>query len=119
MALRLKNQVYGQIRIKGDQPTFAGDEILHIFVRESLQHDVDCTELGSKTIQLRRGQTMPIYFQCFYNPNQAHMNFEEIKAIPGGLTISATIERNDEILYINNINTPLLDHIDIQLVKHE
>ncbi|CAF0867598.1 unnamed protein product [Adineta ricciae] len=119
MALRLKNQVYGQILIKDDQPTFTGDEILYIFVRESLQHDVDCTELGSKTIQLHRGQAMPIYFQCLYNPNQAHMNFEEIKAIPGGLTISVTIERNDEILYINNINTPLLDHINIQLVKHE
>lgn len=119
MALRLKNQVYGQILIKDDQPSFTGDEILYIFVRDSLQHDVDCIELGSKTIQLRPGQAMPIYFQCAYNPNQAHMNFEEMKVIPGSLTLSATIERNDEILYINNTDTPLLDRIDIHLVKHE
>ncbi|UJR10512.1 hypothetical protein I4U23_014715 [Adineta vaga] len=119
MALRIKNQVYGQIFIKDDHPTFTGDEMLYIFVRDSLRHETDCIELGSKTIQLHRGQSMPILFQCLYNPNQAHMKFNEIKTIPGGVTLAATIERNDEILYINSTDIPLNDNIDIQLIKNE
>jgi len=119
MAAMIKNQVQGQIMIKDEQPSFRGDEILYIFVRDSLRHEMDCIELGSKIIRLSQGQSTPINFQILYNPNNAHMKFEEIKTIPGGVTLAATIERNENILYINNTNIALGENIDINLVKSE
>jgi hypothetical protein len=119
MAKYSKNLVYGEIKIKGIQPIFHGDEILYISVRDSLRHDVDCIELGSKMIFLKKEQLLPIDYQLFYSPYRAHMKFDEIKTIPGGITLSARIERYDQLLYINNTSIPLAKHVDIQLVKIE
>jgi uncharacterized lipoprotein YbaY len=119
MATTIKNRVHGQITIKGEQPNLRGDEILYISVRDSLRHDMECIELGSQTIQLKRGQVFPIDYRCLYDPKKAHMKFEEIKPIPGGITLSARIERNEQLLYINDTDIPLADDIDIQLVKIE
>ncbi|UJR35380.1 hypothetical protein I4U23_028137 [Adineta vaga] len=113
------NRVHGQITIKDEQENFQGNEILYISVRDSLRHDVECIELGSTTIHLRQGQQMPIQYQCIFDPSKAHMKFEQIKSIPGGITLSASIERNDKLLYINDTNIPLDDEIDIELVKVE
>jgi uncharacterized lipoprotein YbaY len=119
MATSLKNLVHGQIKIKGEQPNFYGDEILYISVRDSLRHDRECIELGSRTIYLKKRQLFPIDYLCFYDPYKAHMKFNEIIKIPGGITLSARIERNDQLLYINNTDTALADNIDILLVKVE
>jgi uncharacterized lipoprotein YbaY len=115
----MSTSVNGQIKIKGEKPFFYGDEILYVSVRDSLRHDVECIELGSTTIRLNRGQSMPIDYQCFYDPNKAHMKFNEIKTIPGGITLAARIERNEQLLYVNDTDIPLTDYIDIQLVKVE
>ncbi|CAF0779954.1 unnamed protein product [Adineta ricciae] len=119
MANPLNNRVYGQVTIKNEHDNFRGDETLYISVRDSLRHDAECIELGSTTIQLRQGQRMPINYQCTFDPNKAHMKFEQIKSIPGGITLSASIERKDQLLYVNDTNLPLADEVDIQLVKVE
>jgi len=119
MSASIRNLVHGEIRIKGIQPNFRGDEILYVSVRDSLRHDIECIELGSKIIFLRRGELFPIDYQLFYDPYRAHMKFEEIKTIPGGITLSARIERNGQLLYINNSGISLANHVDIQLVKIE
>jgi uncharacterized lipoprotein YbaY len=119
MARSIRYLVHGQIKIKSEQPYFYGDEILYISVRDSLQHDIDCIELGSKTLYLRKGQLLPINYQCFYDPYKAHMKFKELITIPGGITLSARIERNEQLLYINDTNVSLGNHVDIQLVKIE
>ncbi|CAF3583860.1 unnamed protein product [Rotaria sordida] len=119
MATLTRYQIHGQITIKGEQPKFHGDEILYISIRDSLRHDVPCIELGSKTIYLYQEQSLPIDYQCLYDPYKAHMKFSELKTIPGGITLSAHIERNDKLLYINNTDIPLADNINIQLVKVE
>ncbi|CAF1464537.1 unnamed protein product [Rotaria magnacalcarata] len=119
MTTSINYRVTGHITFKGEQPKFCGDEILHISVRDSLRYDIPCIELGSKTILLYRGQQLPIYYQCYYEPNKAHMKFEELKTIPGGVTLSAQIERNDQLLYVNNTDIPLAEYKDIPLVKFE
>ncbi|CAF0769178.1 unnamed protein product [Adineta steineri] len=119
MATPLKNQVHGQITIKGEQANFHGDEILYISVRDSLRHDAECIELGSISINLYNGQRLPIYYQCSYEPKRAHMNFDQIKSIPGGITLSASIERNDKLLYVNDTDISLAEDVDIELVKVE
>ncbi|CAF2814806.1 unnamed protein product [Rotaria sp. Silwood2] len=119
MATLIRYEVHGRITIKGEQPKFYGDEILYISVRDSLRHDAPCIELGSQTIRLYREQSIPIDYQCLYDPYRAHMKFSEIKTIPGGITLSARIERNEKLLYINDTDIPLVDNIDIQLVKVE
>ncbi|CAF0834414.1 unnamed protein product [Adineta steineri] len=119
MATSNKNQIYGQIIINNNEPNFNGDEILYISIRDSLRHEIDCIELGSKVIHLSKGQSMPIKFQCLYDPTKACMKFEEIKTIPGGITLAATIERNETILYINNTNISLGENINIPLVKND
>jgi uncharacterized lipoprotein YbaY len=119
MATSANNQVHGQIKIKGEKPFFQGDEILYVSVRDSLRHDIECIELGSTTIHLDKGQSIPIDYRCFYDPDKAHMKFKEIKTIPGGITLAARIERNDQLLYVNDTDISLADYIDIQLVKVE
>jgi uncharacterized lipoprotein YbaY len=119
MATSIKNRVHGQIKIKGEQPNFHGDEILYVFVRDTLRYDAECIVLGSTNIRLKKGQQMPINYQCLYDPNKAHMKFEEIKTIPGGITLSASIERNEELLYKNDTDLPLSEEVDIELVKVE
>ncbi|CAF1300788.1 unnamed protein product [Rotaria sp. Silwood1] len=119
MATLIRYEVRGRITIKGEQPKFNGDEILYVSVRDSLRHDVPCIELGSQTIRLYRGQSLPIHYQFLYDPYKAHMKFSELKSIPGGITLSAGIERNENLLYINDTDISLADNIDIQLVKVE
>ena len=119
MATSIKNRVHGQVKIKGEQANFHGDEILYISVRDTLRYDADCIVLGSINIPLQKGQQMPINYQCSYDPNKAHMKFEQIKTIPGGITLSASIERNDKLLYANDTDLPLAEEIDIELVKVE
>lgn len=119
MATTIKNRVHGQIKIKGEQANFRGDEILYISVRDTLRHDADCIELGSTAIYLEKGQRMPINYQCSYDPNKAHMKFEQIKTIPGGITLSASIERDKQLLYTNDTDFPLAEEVDIELVKVE
>jgi uncharacterized lipoprotein YbaY len=117
MSTSIKNRVHGQIKIKGDQANFHGDEILYISVRDSLRHDTECIELGSTNINLRKGQQMPISYQCSYDPNKAHMKFEQIKTIPGGITLQASIERNEQLLYVNDTDRSLAEEVNIELVK--
>jgi uncharacterized lipoprotein YbaY len=119
MATSIKNRVHGQIKIKGEPAHFQGDETLYISVRDTLRYDAECIELGSINIPLYPGQKMPINYQCSYDPNKAHMKFEEIKTIPGGITLSATIERNEQLLYANDTDLPLAEEVDIVLVKIE
>lgn len=119
MTTSILNSVHGQIKIKGEQPKFDGNEILYVCVRDTLRYDADCIELGSTNIPLTKEQRMPIHYQCFYDPTKAHMNFQQIKSIPGGITLSASIERNDELLYANDTDHPLADEVNIQLVKIE
>jgi len=119
MTTTIKNRVHGQINIRDEQPNFHGDEILYIGVRDTLRHDAECIELGSVKIRLQKGQKMPINYQCSYDPYKARMNFQQIKTIPGGITLLASIERNDQLLYTNNTDLPLAEEVDIQLVKIE
>jgi uncharacterized lipoprotein YbaY len=119
MAASIKNRVHGQIKIKGEQANFHGDEILHISVRDTLRHDAECIELGSTNINLHKNHQMPINYQCSYDPNEAHMKFEQIKTIPGGITLSARIERHEQLLYANDTDLPLAEEVDIELVKIE
>jgi uncharacterized lipoprotein YbaY len=119
MSTSIKNRVHGQIKIKGEQANFNGDEILYVSVRDTLRHDAECIELGSTNISLHKGQQMPITYQCSYDPNKAHMKFEQIKTIPGGITLSASIERNEQLLYANDTDLPLAEEVNIQLVKIE
>ncbi len=119
MATSIKNRVHGQIKLKGEQANFRGDEILYISVRDTLRYDADCIVLGSTTIRLQKGQQLPINYQCLYDPNKAHMKFEQIKTIPGGITLSASIERNEQLLYKNDTDLPLAEEVDIELVKVE
>jgi uncharacterized lipoprotein YbaY len=119
MATLTKNRVHGQIKIKGEQPNFHGDEILHVSVRDTLRHDAECIELGSTNIYLYKEQKLPINYQCSYDPNKAHMKFEELKTIPGGITLSASIERKEQLLYTNDTDLPLAEEVDIELVKVE
>jgi len=119
MATPLKNRVHGQVIIKGEQANFHGDEILYISVRDTLRHDAECIELGSTNIRLHKGQQMPIDYQFAYEPNKAHMKFDQIKSIPGGITLSASIECNDKLLYINATDLSLAEEVDIELVKAE
>lgn len=117
MATPTENLVQGQIHIKDQSIDFQGNEILYISIRDSLRHDIECVELGSQTIQLNKNQTFPIAYRCFYDPRKTHMKFDEMKMIPGGITLSATIERDEQILFINETDLPLADQIDIQLIK--
>ncbi|CAF0722380.1 unnamed protein product [Rotaria sordida] len=119
MATFITNSVHGQIKIKGEQPNFHGDEILDMSVRDTLRYDAECIVLGSTNILLNKGQQMPIKYQCFYDPDKAHMKFEQIKSIPGGITLSASIERNGQLLYANNTDLPLAKEVNIELVKIE
>ena len=119
MATSIKNRVHGQVKIKGEEAKFHGDEILCVSVRDTLRYDAECIVLGSTNIRLQPGQTMPIYFQCSYDPNKAHMKFEQIKTIPGGITLSASIERNEQLLYTNDTDLPLAEEVEIELVKVE
>ncbi len=119
MTTTIKTRVHGQIKIKGEQANFHGDEILYVSVRDTLRHDAECIELGSVKIHLQKGQKMPINYQCSYDPNKAHMNFQQIKTIPGGVTLSASIERNEQLLYTNYTDLPLAEEVDIELVKIE
>lgn len=119
MATSTQHRVHGQIKIKGEQANFRGDEILYISVRDTLRHDAECIELGSTNIRLRKGQQLPVNYQCSYDPNKAHMKFEQIKTIPGGITLSASIERNEQLLYTNDTDLPLAEEVDIELVKVE
>lgn len=120
MATSIKRLVHGQVTIQGEQHTrLSGDEMLHISVRDALRHDQDWIELGSKSIPLKREQRFPIDYRCYYDPNQTQMKFEEIKTIPGALTVSARIEKNERILFINNTDRSLAGKCDIQLVKME
>ncbi|CAF3232158.1 unnamed protein product [Rotaria socialis] len=119
MATPVKNSVHGQIKIKGEKAYFRGDEILCISVRDTLRYDAECIVLGSITIRLEQGHKMPIIYRCLYDPKKAHMEFDQIKSIPGGITLSATIERNDQLLYANNTDLPLAEEVDIELVKIE
>lgn len=113
----MKYSVHGQIKIKGLQPYFYGDEILYISIRDSLRHELPCIELGSRIINLYRGQRLPIDFRCFYDPDKARMKFAELKTIPGGITISVHIERNEQLLYVNERDLGLTDYANIQLVE--
>lgn len=117
MTLAGKYSVHGQVKLKDQTETFNGDEILFIAVRDSLRYDAECIELGLRTINLEKGQKAPIFYQCSYDPNLAHMKFDEIKSIPGGITLSAGIERNGQLLYTNDTDSPLADQVDITLVK--
>jgi uncharacterized lipoprotein YbaY len=119
MATSIKNRVHGQIKIKGEQTNFHGDEILYISVRDTLRYDAECIVLGSTSICLEKGQKFPIDYRCLYDPNKAHMKFEQIKTIPGGITLSASIERNEQLLYRNDTDLPLAEEVDIELVKVE
>jgi uncharacterized lipoprotein YbaY len=119
MATSNKNRLHGQIAIKGELPHFHGDEILHISVRDTLRHDAECIEMGYTNIRLRAGQQMPINYECSFDPDKAHMKFDQIKSIPGGVTLSARIERNEQLLYINDTSLSLADKVDIELVKVE
>ena len=119
MATPTENLVQGQIHIKDEQSHFQGNEILYISIRDSLRHDIECIELGSQTVHLNKNQQFPMEYRCFYDPMKTHMKFEEMKMIPGGITLSATIERDDQILFINETDLPIADRIDIQLVKVE
>ena len=119
MATSIKNLVHGQIKLRDEQANFQGDEILYVFIRDTLRHDADCIELGSTNIRLHKGQQMPINYQCLYDPNKAHMKFEQIKSIPGGITLSASIERNEQLLYVNNTDLSLAEEVNIELVKIE
>lgn len=119
MTTSIENRIQGQIQIKDEHPNLQGNEILYISIRDSLRHDAECIELGSQTIDLNKDQQFPMEYHCSYDPTKTHMKFEEMKTIPGGITVSATIERNDQILFINETDLPLADHIDIQLVKVE
>ena len=114
-----KYRVHGQVTLKGAPVQFRGDEILYIFVRDTLRYDAECIELGSTSISLRKGQAMPVTYQCSYDPDKAHMRFEEIKTIPGGVTLSASIERNGQLLYKNDTDLPLAEQVNIQLVAIE
>jgi len=112
------SSVCGRIQLKTNaNETFQGDEILYIAVRDSLRYDAECIELGCRTIVLEKQQKFPIDFQCFYDPNLAHMKFDEIKTIPGGITLSATIERNGQLLFTNDTDLQLAEHVEITLVK--
>lgn len=119
MATSVKHSVHGQIKIKGEQANFRGDETLCIAVRDTLRYDADCIVLGSVSMQLVKGQKLPIRYRCLYDPKKAHMDFNQIKSIPGGITLLATIERNEELLYANDTDIPLAEEIDIELVKVE
>jgi hypothetical protein len=98
MTTTIKTRVHGQIKIKGEQANFHGDEILYVSVRDTLRHDAECIELGSVKIHLQKGQKMPINYQCSYDPN---------------------IERNEQLLYTNDTDLPLAEEVDIELVKIE
>ncbi|CAF0986221.1 unnamed protein product [Didymodactylos carnosus] len=113
----MKQTVRGRILIKNGNSNFHGDEILYISVRDTLRHDVDCIELGNQNIRLRKGQQFPVDYECTYDPSKAHMKFEQIKSIPGGITMSARIERNEQLLFINDTSIPLSTNVDIELVK--
>ncbi|CAF2392824.1 unnamed protein product [Rotaria sp. Silwood2] len=119
MATFVTNNVHGQIKIKGEQVDFNGDEILDVSVRDTLRYDAECIILGSTNIRLHKEQQMPIKYQCYYDPNKAHMKFEQIKSIPGGITLSASIERNGQLLYANDTDLPLAEEVNIELVKIE
>ncbi|CAF1216708.1 unnamed protein product [Rotaria magnacalcarata] len=117
MATPLKNYVHGQINIKGEKAYFRGDEILCVSVRDTLRYDEECIILGSIAARLEQGQKMPLIYRCFYDPKKAHMEFDQIKSIPGGITVSATIERNDQLLYATDTDLRLAEEVDIELVK--
>ena len=119
MATSIKHEVHGQIRIKGEPIEFLGDETLHVAIRDSLRYDTECIELGSRSIRLTAGQMMPLNYRCYYDPNKAHMKFEQIKTIPGGITLTAFIERNDQLLFVNTTDLSLADFVDIELVRVE
>ena len=117
MVTPIKHRVRGQITIRGVRPSFQGNEVLYVAVRDTLQHDADCIELGSIEIPLRKGQSMPIDYQFSYEPRKAHMKFDELKRIPGGITLCALIERNGELLYANNTDSALAEHVDMEVVN--
>lgn len=119
MATSVKHEVHGQIRIKGGPVKFRGDETLFVSVRDTLRYDAECIELGTRSINLTPGQTLPMYYRCYYDPNKAHMKFEQIKTIPGGITLSAFIERDEKLLYVNTTDLSLADCVDIELVPIE
>ncbi|CAF0876512.1 unnamed protein product [Rotaria sp. Silwood1] len=119
MATFVENSVHGEIIIKGEQANFHGDEILDVSVRDTLRYDAECIILGSANIRLHQEQQMPIKYQCFYDPSKAHMKFEQIKSIPGGITLLASIERNGQLLYANDTDLSLAEEVNIELVKIE
>lgn len=119
MATSIKYEVHGQIKIQGAPAKFRGNETLHVCVRDTLRYDVECVELGSRTIRLTPGQAMPMNYRCYYDPSKAHMKFEQIKTIPGGITLSAYIERDEQLLYTNITDLSLAERVDIDLVKIE
>ena len=117
MVTPIKHRVRGQITIRGERPSFQGNEVLYVAVRDTLRHDADCIELGSIEIPLQKGERMPIDYQFSYEPRRAHMKFDELIRIPGGITLCALIERNGELIYANNTDAALAEQVDIQLVN--
>lgn len=117
MATSIKRLIHGKISIKNEQIQLTGNEKLYISIRDSLRHDIDCIEIGLQIIHLRQGQQFPIDYQCSYDPNKTQMKFEQLRTIPGALTISAMIEQDEQILYINDTDIPFADECDIQLIK--
>lgn len=115
----MEHYVRGKITLKEANVAFHGDEILYICVRDSLRYDVECIELGSTCISLQKKQQWPIDYQCSYDPDRAHMKFDEIKSIPGGITLSATIERNGQLLFTNFTDLPLASEVNIELMALE
>ena len=106
MATSIKRLIHGKISIKNEQIQLTGNEKLYISIRDSLRHDIDCIEIGLQIIHLRQGQQFPIDYQCSYDPNKTQMKFEQLRTIPGALTISAMIEQDEQILYINDTDIP-------------
>jgi uncharacterized lipoprotein YbaY len=117
MATSVKHEVHGQIRLQGEQMTFNGDETLHVCVRDTLRYDVDCIELGSRHVRLSSEQILPIDYRCYFDPKRAHMKFEQLKTIPGAITLTAFIERNEQLLYVNTTDYSLADRVDIELIQ--
>lgn len=114
-----ENSVHGKVTFKDENVQFLGNETLYIAVRDSLRYDADCIELGSISLPLIKGQKLPIMYRCDFDPDRAHMTFAQIKSIPGGVTLSATVERNGQLLYTNHTDLPLAAEVNIELVRVE
>ncbi|CAF1130207.1 unnamed protein product [Didymodactylos carnosus] len=95
---------------------FRGDEILSVSINDTSVADAPSRTLAKQVIQLHRGQQFPIRYTVIFNKSRMPMDLNRLVA-SGGITMSATIERSGQLLYINDTRISLKNNRRIPVIR--